>query len=1000
MRISEILTKADVLNIAPAIRCGPKVISYAELASTVRRLRDALSQRGVAARSIVAVDAASGWEWIAAMLAVWEADCVFMPETTETLDGSAYWRWRPSSESIVPQRASQARSAGASEALALPPDACYLIPTSGSTGRRRWIVGSRRGLEHYIDWEVGAVAIGQSDVVSQLTPPTFDPVFRDVLAPLFAGATIAVPAARDEVASDGSKMVTWLASEGITIVHSIPTQLRSCVRSAGPADQLRTLRVLLTAGEPLYGFDVQGWKARFGETTTIVNLYGPSETTLAMCAHFVDYRQDTGARVPVGHAIPGAAAIVIDESGEVCPKYIHGEVLIRSRYASHGYWMDPELTAARFVPNPFAPDDPVKVYRSNDVGYIREDGSLVLTGRMDDEYKLRGVRIDLGDIEDRLRQLPAVKDAAVKIIDASYGPPYICAYVVTSAPLGKVRQELRKGPPLQTWPAAWQRIGTLPKTTSGKVDRNALPPPVEFALRSSAADPDLVDAVIGLWLETLPHALEVRRDDPFHTLGGQSIEAAQIVHRIRSTFNCDMPLATFFELQTPERIAGYLTAAGCTRPVATASPLPNRRLESTWVPLTGAQSRFWRWMQGQHDRSRLQFLWAVSLRGEVDPASLREAIIEVIAESDGQWLTFETHAGEPVQRAFSGDVDVPVIRSSGATIDMRTIHADALAWARQPFKFGAEPLVRAKLYVADQDTVVLALVNHVLGSDGWTKRVMLERIRQRYLGDPRPRPRVAFLDHAAAEATSAPTWPTYGRFWRAQLQRLRRPRLPYRRSPFGGIYTSASRGFLLDQRVTSGIRARAVTQGVSIAAVHLFALTTALQKSKGVSLDHILISNAHRYDADLNEVAGCFTDSLVHIPPEMPDGSVDDQVAASNAALLTELEAAIPPYEYLLRSYRPDLDPNDDAWFPVIYAPQPDLMEALRLPLVETVQLPWTLGTCVWPLECYPTFRSDTTSWNIGFAEELFEAAFVEQVALDIEAWLTRYSGGSWDSDR
>ena len=251
--------------------------------------------------------------------------------------------------------------------------------------------------------------------VSQLAPATFDVSLRDILAPLLAGGTLCIPP--DEARTDSRRLLTWLESAKVSLIHCVPSlfrQIMAELETEHPSEtRLLNLHHLLLAGEPLYGADIQRWRALMGSRIQLTNLYGPSETTLAKAFHRIAETPDEpGRMVPVGKPLPNSALLII-KNGELCDPGEIGDVFIKTPFMSKGYLDAPDLMAENFIQNPLTPDTPDIIYRSGDIGRYLENYAIELLGRKDQQVKINGIRIELAEVEAAIRQHAAIQTAIV-----------------------------------------------------------------------------------------------------------------------------------------------------------------------------------------------------------------------------------------------------------------------------------------------------------------------------------------------------------------------------------------------------------------------------------------------------------------------------------------------------------------------------------------------------------------------------------------------------------
>ncbi len=450
------------------------------------------------------------------------------------------------------------------EAAPLPPihgeDAAYIFFTSGSTGVPKGVLGCHQGLSHFLQWQRQTFAIGPRDRVAQLTSLSFDVLLRDVFLPLTSGGTLCLPEEGDQ-----AHVLAWLAREGVTVVHAVPTLLQTWLTQESTGVDLGKLRWLFLAGEPLSGALVQTWRDRFPGGAEVVNLYGPTETTLVKCFHRVTGELQPGLQ-PVGMALPQTQALVLNAAGQPCGIGEVGEVVLRTPFRTLGYLNAPEEMRRHFVPNRFREGDASDLlYYTGDRGRYRPDGSLDLLGRLDDQLKIRGVRVEPGEVKAVLDEHPAVQACFVTGRKDAHGDDSLVAYVVTRSghpvAIGELRSFLGARLPAALVPSEWQFLDDLPRLPNGKVDRSALPtsagahrdPAVAHVAPRTTIETRLAD----IWQEILG-VTQVGIHDNFFDVGGHSLKAMQLVSRIRREFGVALPLRRIFEGPTLAELAAIV----------------------------------------------------------------------------------------------------------------------------------------------------------------------------------------------------------------------------------------------------------------------------------------------------------------------------------------------------------------------------------------------------------------------------------------------------------
>jgi amino acid adenylation domain-containing protein len=441
-------------------------------------------------------------------------------------------------------------------------DACYVYFTSGSTGAPKGITGRLKAIDHYVRWEISTFGIGAADRVTQLTTPSFDASLRDFFTPLAAGGTVCVPPPGTVL--DADKLVEWLDDQRITIVHCVPSVFRAIVNQGLDGGRFPQLRAVLMAGEAILPADASRWYDAFGTRIELVNLYGPSETTMTKFFHRVTPDDVQRRLIPIGRPMTGAAALVADEHGHPCPAGVVGEIYIRTPYRSLGYFGRDELTRAVFIPNPFGSDPNDLVYRTGDLGRMLKDGAFELIGRRDHQVKVRGERIELGAVEAALRGHAAVKDVAVVDREDAAGTKYLAAYVVLGddARAADLREHLSHELSAAAIPSAFVVLDQLPRLINGKVDRAALPAPDEQPREGRALeDPrtPLETELAALFCEVLGIG-RIGVHESFFELGGHSLLATQLVSRVRRALQVALPVRTLFDAPTVAGVAEHVEA--------------------------------------------------------------------------------------------------------------------------------------------------------------------------------------------------------------------------------------------------------------------------------------------------------------------------------------------------------------------------------------------------------------------------------------------------------
>jgi amino acid adenylation domain-containing protein len=603
----------------------------------------------------------------------------------------------------------------------LPESLAYVIYTSGSTGRPKGAMNSHRAVVNRLLWAQQAYGLAAADRVLQKTPISFDVSVWELFWPLTAGATLVL--ARPGGHQDPAYLSRLIAEQGITTLHFVPSMLHAFLDAPDAPDAPdawdvpnervpAAVRRVFASGEALSGELARRCQARFGQAA-LHNLYGPTEAAVEVTAWQYE-RESPRAAVPIGRPVGNTRIHLLDAAMGPVPIGVAGELHIGGVQAARGYRGRPDLTAEHFVPDPCGGDweaAGARLYRTGDLARLLPGGAIEFLGRIDGQVKLRGVRIELAEIEEMLAGHPAVRQAAAGVVEAAPGDHRLVAWIVpageaAAAPAGgELRAFLRRRLPEAMVPAAYVVTGELPRNPSGKLDRRALPAPrwgggehEAVALPRTAAE----EILAGIWREVLS-VERVGVHDNFFTLGGHSLLAARLMSRVRRAFGVELPLAALFTAPTVADLAGRLEggrgAAGGEdlRPaVAPIVPQPRPALP----PLSFAQERLWFLDQLEPGSVTYNVPAALRLAGKLAWAPLAGALTGIVARHEALRTRFPEVSGQPVQRIEPpAPVPLPVVDLGGLGAPAAAAEALRLAAAEAaaPFALARGPLVRARL---------------------------------------------------------------------------------------------------------------------------------------------------------------------------------------------------------------------------------------------------------------------------------------------------------------
>jgi len=753
---------------------------YDALNRRANRLARHLRSLGVGPESAVAISLERSDHPIAAVLAVWKAGGAYLPVDPDyPVERRAYMLADSRAQVLITRHAlsagldtASARVVDLDEAYAAaegeddsnldvpvePEGIAYVIYTSGSTGRPKGALVTHGGLHNMAAAQREAFGMAPGTRLLQFVSFSFDVAMADILATLGNGCTL-VMATRESLLP-GKPLLATLAERRVNAVLMPPS-----VWSVLPEAGLPELRTVCAGGEAC-PTDVV---ARWSRGRRFLNAYGPTEATVY--ATFARLQGEM-ARVPLGVPLRGTRVHVVDPAFNEAAIGVPGEIWVGGAGVARGYRGRPGMTADRFMPDPFSARPGGRLYRTGDLGRWNADGTLDYLGRIDHQVKVRGFRVEPGEVEAALATLPGVRDAVVVLRDAPAGERRLVGYVASPEELSAVemRASLRRVLPAHLVPAELVVLERFPLTPNGKVDRKALPEPEWGATlaRSEAPRTPTEAAVAAAWREVLGIE-EIGRGDNFFVAGGHSLLAARVAARLRRAAGVELPLREIFDAPTLEALAARVDAELARAealPAPPIVPVPRDRP----LPLSFAQERLWFVQQLYGDAAVYNMPVSLRLRGALDVDALRRAVDEIVRRHESLRTVFRRGGeGAPVQVITAGDRGQGTGDSGkgGGSIplplhDLRG-HADAEAAARRiadeearaPFDLENGPLLRLALVRrADDDHLLLVGMHHVV-SDGWSMGRFNGELAELYgafaAGEPSPLPELAvqYADFAA-----------------------------------------------------------------------------------------------------------------------------------------------------------------------------------------------------------------------------------------------------------
>jgi amino acid adenylation domain-containing protein len=608
----------------------------------------------------------------------------------------------------------------------------YILYTSGSTGQPKGVMVEHHGLSNAINWIIQTLELSPEDRCLLKTPITFDAAGREFFPTLLTGGRLVIAEADGH--RDSRYLAETIRSAGITIFHGVPSLLRFLVEEPTFDDTL-ALRAIMCGGEAMPSQLATRVQSR--SRAKLYNVYGPTETIIDSAYWLCEGPYD-GSSVPIGRPIPNASIYILDEALRPVPIGVAGQMHIGGAGLARGYLHRPELTAEKFIPDPFSAEPGARLYKTGDLARYLPHGTIEFLGRADHQVKIRGFRIELGDIEAALAQHPTVRECIVLARTDTPGETRLVAYAVADATTDELRRFLKGKLPDHMVPAAFVLLDSLPLLSNGKIDRQGLHAPgrarPELDKAFSAPRSPTEEVIAEIWAQLLD-VERIAIHENFFDLGGHSLLATQAVSRMREAFQVEIPLRRLFELPTVAGLAASIEAARQAEPALLAPPiLPVPRDGD--LALSFAQQRLWFFDQLEPGLAAYNIPAAVRLQGRFNLAALEQSLNEIIKRHESLRTTFGKMDGRPRQ------VIAPLLTLELPVVDLRELPSsereiEARRWvtaeAQLRFDLSRGPLLRGIVLRLDDEEYLGLLTMHHIVSDGWSTGILIREVGSLYL---------------------------------------------------------------------------------------------------------------------------------------------------------------------------------------------------------------------------------------------------------------------------
>ncbi len=765
-----------------------------------------------------------------------------------------------------------------------PDQLAYMIYTSGSTGRPKGAMNHHRGICNRLLWMQDEYRLSGADTVMQKTPFSFDVSVWEFFWPLLTGARLVI--ARPGGHRDAAYLVSLIEEQGVTVLHFVPSMLQIFLEEPG-LERCSSLRHVMCSGEALPYAVQEKFFSRL--SAELHNLYGPTEAAVDV-TYWKCQRGSTRRVVPIGRPVANTQCYILDADLHPVPVGEGGELHLGGVQIGYGYHNRPELTAEKFIPDPFRSEPGARLYKTGDLARYLSDGSIEYLGRIDDQVKIRSFRIELGEVESWLRKHTSVRDCAVVAREDQPGQKRLVAYLVASnkeaLSVPELRAFVQQQLPDYMVPAAFVMLDTLPLSPNGKFDRKALPVPVQTRpeLANTYVAPRTPEETLlaEIWSQVL-QVQPVGVRDHYFELGGDSIRVIQMLARARQK-GLHLTLEQVYKEQTIEKLVPYLRSTSIEsspapglQPFELVAVADRRKLPADLedaYPLAALQEGMHFHCELKPDSAMFHDIFSFKIVAAFDRPKLETGLHQLVSRHASLRTSFDfVHYREPLQ-VVHREVRVPLTVEDLCHLTPDEQHTALLAWfaaeKKRPYRWEEAPLVRFHVHVYGEQRFQFIVSFHHIILDGWSLAVLLTELFQDYfsmLSGTRPAVsplRARYRDFVALEKKAASS-DEHRRFWGQKLADPTVSALPRWTKSMckGGAEQVRGPEIFVPSTVLDGLKGLALSAGVPLRSVlhaaHMKVMSVVYGSSDVLSG---LLTNGRQEELDAEQMIGLFLNAV------------------------------------------------------------------------------------------------------------------------------------------
>ncbi|WP_413668446.1 amino acid adenylation domain-containing protein [Mucilaginibacter sp. Mucisp86] len=860
---------------ATALVFESETVSYQELNEQSNRIAHYLKAQGVTKETLVAICIARGTNMITGILGILKAGGAYVPvdldypkerisyileDTKATIVlSSSISKINLEKANVIELDNNEEIAKQSGENLNItiePKQLAYIMYTSGSTGKPKGVMVEHQSLTNYTLGFVNYFGLTAEDKVLQQSSVSFDTMCEEVYPALLSGAKVVIV---KEGGKDADDIIHLISKESVTILSATPTVIAYLNNEAG-LNRFNTssLRYIISGGELLQ----PGFIDKLHAETVIVNSYGPTEGTV--CASYYTI-EDINKAALIGTPVSNTQMYITDQSGELNPIGIPGEICIGGVQVARGYLNQPELTKEKFITDPYSKEPNTRLYRTGDLGRWLPDGNIEYLGRIDEQVKIRGYRIEPGEIEQVLLQNENVRQAVVLARIDKQGTKRLTAYVAMdekSYDKQELQNYLSERLPEYMVPRLWVNLQSLPLTPNGKTDKRALPDAEAEHEESYTAPETRAEKQLAKIWEELLGVEKISTKDNFFELGGHSLLAMRVISQVRRELNKELKIRDLFVHPTIADLAKQLEEETVTTSADSTIQKVNPRPE--YIPLSYSQERLW-FIDRLEGSVQYHIPGTLRLKGNLDVVSLERAMREVVNRHEVLRTVIREHNGRSYQFIKPAG-QWKLVQTSSVNLKL---HVAGLI--EKPFDLSADDMLRAELIQTDDNSYVLVMVIHHIASDAWSLPIIADEIAILYSAYSSgqqlrlPEPALQFADYALWQRGNLLEEKLEEKlqYWKSKLQDVPALQLPadYIR-PTGNSSKGTTLTFNIDRQLSSNLQLLSQEYGVTLYMTLLSVFNVLMYRYSGQDDICVGTSIAGRPNPELESLIGFFVNTL------------------------------------------------------------------------------------------------------------------------------------------